>query len=102
METIRKTLNGSYITRLNELGRMVTTRVSRQRLNELIKEIRYDMGTRKHAKLEVIHEKNKVICVRVDYDTHIRVNNNPHIMRKCGIDCIQNNFMKFYPKKELK
>ena len=41
---------------------------------------------------EVIHEgKNKVICVRVDYDTHIRVNNNPHIMRKCGIDCIRNN-----------
>lgn len=52
---------------------------------------------------EMIHEgKNKVICVRVDYDTHIRVNNNPHIMRKCGIDCIRNNFMKFYPKKELK
>ena len=42
-KAIRKTLNGScYITRLNELGHMVTTRISRQQLNELIKEISYE------------------------------------------------------------
>lgn len=39
------------------------------------------------------------LCMRVDYETHERISDRPYILKKSGINCISNNFMKFYKIK---